>query len=610
MLKKTGFISQEQKEQILKSIDIVQLISDYVILKPSGKNFIGLCPFHQEKTPSFTVSPSYQNYKCYGCGESGDSIRFIMGLENLPFLDAVRFLAQKSGIQLQLFDRNEDAKPVKSDIDQCLEESLAFFRKTLTQSAESSRIKRYLMQRHFANDLVERFELGYVEQGWQNLNQYLVNRSISIDTQEKAGLIKKGEKGGFYDRLRDRLIFPIRDKNGRLIGFAGRAIGDDLPKYLNPPETDLYKKSAVFYGIEKAVQQIRRRRRVILVEGYLDVMRMHEHGWQETVATCGTAITATHIEQLKKLGAEEAILIFDGDAAGIKAAERSARLFIENDLDSKVVVLPEGMDPDDYFQSYSNDAFKALVENAAYDFEFIISHSKKKFATKGIEFQEKQIKEVIGLAANIRSTVKKDLFFAKAAELYAVNRRELQQLFSQSQKPNKEAAKKKEDGTVQGFAREHLPEIRFLQYLINHVQAIKTVRPTVSTEDFINEDLSEIYARFLQLSDEEFTMLKAEEFPEIFVEHSSLLMQLLHYESEYQGPASTRPSSDEMMKLKSENEKLIQDFSQKTLDMLIKRLKSNKKSYEIKRMRFLQPDQVRETLQELIKNRKKGCTEQ
>jgi DNA primase len=606
MLTTRGLISQEQKEQILKAVDIVQLISDYVLLKPSGKNYVGLCPFHQEKTPSFTVSPSYQNYKCYGCGESGDSIRFIMGIENLQFVEAVGFLAERSGILLDSSRKNRTFLPVKSEIDQCLELSFTFFRKNLKDATDSSTAKTYLHKRSISKEMVESFQLGFVEPGWQNLNRYLLDHSVSIETQEKAGLIKKGEKGGHYDRLRNRLIFPIRDKQNRLLGFAGRSIDNEEPKYLNPPETDLYKKSAVVYGIEKALNQIRRKRRAILVEGYLDVIRLHEFGWLESIAICGTAVTKEHIISLKNSGAEETILLFDGDSAGIKAAVRTARLFIENDLDSKVVVLPEAMDPDDYFKKYSNQDFQNLLDNAVYDFEFIITRTRQEFSSKGIKQRENLIKEVINLTRQIQSSIKKDLFLAKAAEIFQVDKKKLQQSLIHSELIRNTSPSHYETSSPRRFEKEHLPEVRFLQYLMNHGQAITMARSEITQKEFIHDELSEVYARFLQLNDEEFKLLKAKEFPEFFVEFSEILMYLLHYDAEYKGPPQNRASSEEMMKLKIENERLTQIFSEQTMGLLINRLKNNRTTYDIKRMRYTQPEEMKESLRLLIESRKKN----
>ncbi len=608
MLKKTGFISQEQKERkerILKATDIVQLIGEYVQLKPSGKNLIGLCPFHQEKTPSFFVSHSYQNFKCYGCGEYGDAIRFVMGIENLQFIEALQFLAKRCGISIETPKKYSSIVTSNSKADSCLEKSLDFFHGNLINARQTSKIWEYLRKREVSKELIEKFQLGYVPSGWTNLNQHLSGLNFSNSIQENAGLIKKGDKGGYYDRLRNRLIFPIKDKRGILLGFAGRAIGDEEPKYLNPPETDSYKKSSVFYGIDLAYAQIRRKRRAILVEGYLDVIRLHEKEWLESIATCGTALTKEHIGMLKLLGVEEAILLFDGDEAGIKAAERSAKLFIENDLDCRVMILPEGLDPDDYFKKFSNKDFEHLLENAAYDLDFIINRIIQEFSTKGKTYRESKIREVVGLVNSIESTIKRDLFLSNAAKSFKISKKKLQQIMNQPSVRRETSNTQPVNNSFPIFEKEQMPEVRFLQYLMNHGEAMKYARDRVRINDFVSDELSEIFARFLQLNNNEFALLNAQDFPELFVEYSTKLVYMLHNDFEYKGPVFVRPGSEELLKLKEENEKKNQTFSEETLKRLIKELKKNRDSHEKSKMRYKPPEQQMETLRLIIENRKK-----
>ncbi|MBU3917442.1 DNA primase [bacterium] len=598
MLNKTDFISQDQKEQILKATDIVEVIGGYVQLKASGKNFLGLCPFHQEKTPSFTVSPAYQNYKCYGCGEFGDSIRFVMELENLSFVEAVQFLADRCGIKIIGEKNKSGVKSVQNEISICIQESFSFFRQNLINAPDSSQIKKYLHQRSISEICVEKFSLGYVGPGWTNLHDELQKKSIDISVQENAGLIKKGEKGRYYDRLRNRLIFPLRDIQGRCLGFAGRALGDESPKYLNPPETQLYKKSSVFYGVYEAKEQIRKTRRVIIVEGYLDVIRLHEFSWCESIATCGTSLTEEHVKAIKRLGPEEVILLFDGDKAGIKAAERATKLFILNDVDSKVVVLPDNLDPDDYFKKYNSEDFQSLLEKSEYDFEFIINRTKDGLQGKGIEFQEKAIKEISAVVDSIKSSIKKELFLSKAAKVFGIRKQEMpkrKQTF-QKRDNNPHAS----NGNDFRFLGKRNPEVKFFQYLINHTQSINLVRKSLSPDDFIHRDLSDLYSRILQLRDDEFGILKPQELPDFFVEYGTLLMYLLHNESEYHGPAVSRSRSCEMDVLRTENEKLINAYSEDVLKMLIFRLKKQKKAYDLRNIRFFDPDNATRAVMRIV----------
>jgi DNA primase len=613
MLTKPGLISKNQKEQILKATDIVQLISGYVPLRASGKNFIGLCPFHQEKTPSFTVSPSHQNYKCYGCGEYGDAIRFLMAIENFRFVEAVQFLADRCGITLQADTAAEKTIERPSALNRCMLESNAFFRDNLQKGDQHSAIKAYLRQREIDDASIERFQLGYVGPGWTNLHDHLNSKSIAAVVQENAGLIKANDRGGYYDRLRNRLVFPIHDQKGCLIGFAGRVIGDDKPKYLNPPETVLYKKQAVLYGVFEARDTIRRSRRAIVVEGYLDVIRLHSLSWTETVATCGTALTDGHVIALKRLGAEETILLFDGDTAGIAAAERSVRVFLKNDMDSRVVVLPDGQDPDDYGKKHSREQVQGLFDAARRDVEFIIDQSRRRMGGIGIERQRRVVESVLEISLDIKSGIKRDLFRASVASAFQLNPQSLRQPAIRRVPEPPESTSQSSTGYQAPFVfdQQSLPEVRFLQYLLTHNEAIGFVRHQLSEQDFIRQELACLYRRLLQLSDQEFGTLKPKDFPDLFVEYGDLITYLLHYRSEYTGPTVSRKrlfGSDrdsEMARLQQDNENLVNAFSEPALFRLIQRVKQQKAAFVKQSLYHLESERAREHVRRLADYRKR-----
>ncbi|MBU2644261.1 DNA primase [bacterium] len=616
MLEKTGFISKDQKEQILKSVDIVQLIGGYVPLKPAGKNYIGLCPFHQEKTPSFTVSPTHQNYKCYGCGEFGDAIRFVMEIENYPFKEALQFLADRTGIEIQILSQKKPDSSVQPDISNCLQRAFDFFQKNLVKAAEESPIRRYIASRQISNQSIDVFQLGYIGPGWTQLNDFLKTRKVKTEVQEKAGLIKKGENGRYYDRLRDRLIFPIRDFQGKILGFAGRAVGDGKPKYLNPPETDLYKKSSVLYGIYEARDSIRKNRSAIVVEGYLDVIRLHEESWTEAIATCGTALTVEHIRMLKRLGAENVILLFDGDSAGISAAEKSAELFLENEIDSRVMILPDGLDPDDYFKTYSRDDFKMLLDQSRFDYQFIIDRTKERIDGTGIEFQKKAVAGILQIANKIKDTIKKELFISKMAADFRIERSILNQ-FAKIETDSRTVHTTDQHTLSRSpvsFNKSELPEVKFLQYLITHPQSITLARKYVDADDFTHKDLLRLFTRFLALSDEEFVSLKPQEFPEFFVEFNTLIMYLLQYQIEYRGPAVQRKRDfkdardTEMVSLQEASECQISSFSEKSLKFLIRRLKKKRNHAEIEKLYHVRGEQARTTVMQLAEKRKRNIS--
>lgn len=615
MLEKMGFISKDQKEQILKAVDIVQLIGGYVQLKPSGKNFHGLCPFHQEKTPSFTVSPAYQNYKCYGCGEYGDAIRFIMEIENFQFKEALQYLADKSGIEIKGLSQRTPESNTQSGINQCLRRAFDFYRGNLTKAASGSAIWKYIEGRQISKQVIETFQLGFVGPGWTQLHDSLKAGKFDTSIQETAGLVKKGEKGGYYDRMRDRLIFPIRDVQGRVLGFAGRDLGIKGPKYLNPPETDLYKKSGILYGVFEARDEIRKTRSAIVVEGYLDAIRLHEQSWFETVATCGTALTNDHIRALKRLGADSVFLLFDGDKAGIAAAEKSAALFLENDVDSRVVILPEGLDPDDYFKKYGRDDFKTLLDQARYDYEFIIDRTKGRTDGTGIEFQKKAVKDMLQIANRIQDQIKKELFLSKVASDFRIDRSNLNQIvkFEKGRSVPSPTVQDSPNITI-SFEKRELPEVKLLQYLITHPQSITLTRENVKIDDFSRKDLLRLYTRFLELSDDEYVSLKPQEFPEFFVEFNTLITYLLQYQIEYKGPSVSRKRDSgsvrdtEMVSLQQEYENQLSSFSEQSLMFLIRRLKKRRKTSEIEKLYHAPRDQARSTVIQLSEKRKRNIS--
>jgi len=613
MLEKTGYISKEQKEHILKSVDIVQLIGGYVQLKPAGKNFLGLCPFHSEKTPPFTVSPAYQNYKCYGCGVYGDAIRFIMEIENFDFREALQYLADRCGIELRIQLHQQPESSILSDINSCLRQALGFYRDNLKNAQDRSPIRSYLKLRRVSATAEETFQLGFIGPGWTQLHDLLKTRGIDDLLQEEAGLIKRGEKGGYYDRMRNRLIFPIRDVQGRLLGFAGRAIGDETPKYLNPPESAHYRKSGVLYGAYEARDGIRKKRTAIIVEGYLDVIAMHENGWLETVAACGTALTEEHVKALKRLGAESVFILFDGDRAGVKAAEKSAELFLKNDIDSRVVILPNEMDPDDYFKDNSRMDFQKLLDEARFDYEFVIDQAKINLGGTGIEFQKKAIREMLRLAASIPDSIKRDLFVTRVARDFRIEKKNL---FRISQADSKEMAVAGHEEPnpiteVLSFGKNELPEIKFMQYLISYPQSVKLAREHVKPDDFRRKDLSQLYSRILELNDEELLCLKAHEFPEFFIEFNTLITYLLQWQVEYRGPSVSRKRDSgserdsEMMDLQKAFEAEISSYSEKSVLFLIRRLKKRRKSCDIKGLYHIPSDRARSTVLQLSQKRKR-----
>jgi len=357
-------IPEETIADILRRTDIVQLIGAYLPLKAAGRTFKTLCPFHTEKTPSFVINPERQIFHCFGCGEGGDAIAFLVKHERLTFVEAVRYLAQQAGVTLPASGRSDpDQGQGRLVLLEIHREALAHFRENLS-GAEGAAAREYLAGRGLTPALVERFQLGYALARWDGLLRALKKRGHPEKLLETAGLIVPRQTGtGHYDRFRHRLMLPIWDVAGHVIGFGGRALEAQEVKYLNSPETPLYRKGTQLYGLNLAARTIRDRNMAIVVEGYFDALMLHAHGFEHAVATLGTALTTEQARLLARY-ASRVTLLFDPDAAGIGAARRNLEHLINVDLDWRVVVLPGGLDPDAFVRANGADAFTAALETA------------------------------------------------------------------------------------------------------------------------------------------------------------------------------------------------------------------------------------------------------
>jgi DNA primase len=353
------------KQDLLNRVDIVEVISRYVQLKKAGANFQGLCPFHTEKSPSFSVSPAKQFYHCFGCGVHGNAIGFLMAYGGMGYVDAVKDLASSSGMQMPEFKprtQEELAREERqTDLYAVMEQAMEFYRAELKKSPKSI---EYLKGRGLTGEIAARFRIGYAPEGWQGLKAAF--EKYEDKSLVECGLVIEGEEGKRYDRFRDRVMFPIFSARGAVIGFGGRVLGEGEPKYLNSPETQLFEKGREVYGLVQARDAIRVAGRVLVVEGYMDVVALAQFGVGYAVATLGTATTPVHVTKLLRL-ADELVFSFDGDAAGRKAAWRALEVSLPLALDDKPIkflFLPEGEDPDTYIRKNGKDAFEKLATEA------------------------------------------------------------------------------------------------------------------------------------------------------------------------------------------------------------------------------------------------------
>jgi len=412
------YIPEDTVKAIKNTADIVEIISETVILKKAGKNYIGLCPFHSEKTPSFTVSPDKQIFFCFGCRAGGNVFSFLMKHDGLQFPEAAKMLARRYGIDVP------EAQPSAAQAQRANErerllsinrQARDFFHHCLVKDRLGQPGREYLERRQISGEFIESFQLGYVPAGWDHVIKYFSKKRVSLKLLEKAGLVvpKKDQKG-YYDRFRNRIIFPIFDVSNQVIAFGGRVLDDALPKYLNSPDTPVYNKSRSLYGLSRAKRKCRKSGRVYIVEGYFDLLTLHMHGIENAVATLGTALTTDHLRVLKGFS-EQAILVFDSDVAGIKAAKRSTGLFRQENIEGRIVILPTGHDPDSYLRKYGTQAFREISDKALGIMPFLMQTAEKRYGST-IEGKIRVVEAMIAPLAAIGDKVARSLHIKQLAE--------------------------------------------------------------------------------------------------------------------------------------------------------------------------------------------------
>lgn len=378
----SNFIPEEKIEEIKNAADIVEVVSDYVLLKKTGKNYSGLCPFHTEKDASFTVSPAKQIFHCFGCNTGGNVFNFLIRHDGVSFPEAVRLLARRYGIDLPERKMSQAMREQISEREKLLainRMAMDYYHRNLLHDSYGKQAMAYLKKRGMEPSIVDRFQLGYARNAWDGLRNYLQKKRVPMNLMEKSGLVIPRKSGtGYYDRFRERIVFPIYNLNKQVVGFGGRVLDASLPKYLNSPETPVYSKSKLLYGLHLARNKCRETRTVYIVEGYFDLLALHQYGVENAGATLGTALTTEHIHMIKGF-AEKVILVFDGDDAGIQASLRSVGIFIEKGMQARVMLLPRGDDPDSFMRKYGLEAFKEIADKSRSVISFIMESAQKKY---------------------------------------------------------------------------------------------------------------------------------------------------------------------------------------------------------------------------------------
>ena len=415
------FISDDKIEEVRAASDIVDVVSDYVRLKKRGTNYFGLCPFHAEKTASFSVNPGIGIFKCFGCGVGGDVFQFMMRVENLSFPETVRTLAEKAGIHLPVENVASDFSNEIESIYNALRFAARFFYSQLTQSEAGKPALEYLINRGYSPKTITRFGLGYAPDSWDGLLKEARDKHISPETLEKAGLVV-ARKDGFYDRYRGRVIFPILSNVGKVLGFGGRLLSakTDQPKYINSPETNVYNKSRVLYGLYQARQAIRALEEALLVEGYTDVITLHQAGVTNAVACSGTALTPEQIKALSRYTGQ-ITLLYDADSAGVNAAERGIDLVLEEGLSVYVVTLPAQEDPDSFVRRQGKETFDAYLKQNRLDFvAFKHRQGKRSGLSATPEGEARIMYGIIASLARIKDPLMQETYLRRASDVLEV----------------------------------------------------------------------------------------------------------------------------------------------------------------------------------------------
>jgi DNA primase len=412
------FFSQEKIEEVREAAEIIEIIGEYIPLKKAGKNYSGLCPFHSEKKPSFTVSPTKQLYHCFGCGASGNVITFIMKYNSVSFVEAIEILAKKYGISIEKKSLKGEDK-LKQDILRTNEFAFTFFRENLF-SESGKRALLYLKKRGIKESTIKDFGLGYAQDGWDHLLRAARKAKINDNVLVSSGLVVKNEKGRLYDRFRKRIIFPFFNTIGKKIGFAGRILGDEMPKYLNISESPLYRKRYTLYGLYQSREDIRKANKCLFVEGYMDLISLYQTGFRNVVAISGTSLTDEQAQYIRKY-TRNVYVSFDADRSGRDATIRGISIFIKNGLTPYIMTLKGGKDPDEVVTNEGIDAFQSIIDNAEHYIDFKLRLLCEKYDIKKVDEKAEVVREMSKTVTNVRDITERQMWLSKLSKVLSID---------------------------------------------------------------------------------------------------------------------------------------------------------------------------------------------
>ena len=573
-------IPKEIIEKIRIEADIVEIIGEYVNLKRRGSNFLGLCPFHNEKTPSFTVSHDKGIYKCFGCQKSGNVFTFLQEYHSITYVESVEQLANKLNIHIPKEHQQDFQEQSKTELAlKSLKISGDIYYKNL-HSVEGKTAMRYFIGRGIRQETIDKFQLGYSSDSWTDVMNILQNEGIKEENMLDSGLIIKNDNGRIYDRFRGRVMFPIKDFLGRIIGFGARQLIDDKeqPKYINSPQSLVYDKSKVLFGLFDAKNSIRAKNHAIVVEGYLDVLQMHQYGFENAVAPCGTSLTGTHLDLLSRY-TKKVILLFDADNAGRNATEKSIEAALYKGFEVSICELPQGEDPDSFLRDNGTAQFQTALENSLDFTEYLFSIYKQEGKINSPADKTYSLRKILRLISLIPDPLQHDFYISNVAKLFEMSEYQLQKIYNEKSKIEIKVIKEKEreyeydnqknevadlqlsdvidqlkaDTKPKEFLKKIMPEESYLIKLsLKGLDNLSTLidKYEVSSEIFINEEAKQLFDVILNFCENEDILndiMDSEELPSYLKEVIGELAidELKESDIWYQRFENTKPIVDE-----------------------------------------------------------------
>jgi len=500
-------IPKDQIEKLQNSVNIVDVIGERIDIRRAGSNYKARCPFHDEKTPSFMISDSKQIFKCFGCGASGDSIKFVMMYDNLSYPDAIRSLASKYGIEIKeeydgtVRDRTEDDKKEVLRILNGLACDLFHEHLITEMTKQDSHVKKYVESRKIDNGLLTKFKLGYAPDDWHALRNDLRFSQYQDEILVEAGLRKQNEKGNIYDQFRNRLMFPVFDQLGNVLAFSGRAFDDQSqPKYLNSPETVLYRKNRVLYGLYQAMESIRRKREIILVEGNVDLISMHKFGYTNAAAICGTAFTENHALLVKR-NADRVFIMLDGDSAGMKSALRTSEIILETGMVPEIILLPDGSDPDTFLHAEGKERLDALLDKPLniIDLSIVFNGLRTDSANAKIT----AVRTVAESFKHIKDPLTLDMYMNEASSKLGTDKGSFEKEIKRNSK--KQEARHSDVKITSGTyvpKNDDAVEFTLIYLMLSDYNALKLILSRLTEKDLSNPEAAALFLRIYELFEE------------------------------------------------------------------------------------------------------------